>query len=182
MSDQDDSFEDLFAQAMQQVQRIEKSDKINPVSTPIKKNTQTIVRHISESNAFIPSPSTASKLQESDSPWILRANGVDKDALKKLANGQPRPYLNIDLHGMTRDKAIQTLEKEVQSTLQAGERVLAVIHGRGLHSQDGRAVLKHSVYQWLKSGAMSNHILAVVPNPDSAGGACLILLRRDKRN
>jgi DNA-nicking Smr family endonuclease len=81
---------------------------------------------------------------------------------------------------MTRDKSIAALEKTMQSSLQTSDRVICVIHGRGLHSPDGRPVLKHRIYQWLKDGPMSAYVLAVTPAPNTAGGSCLVLLRRDK--
>jgi len=175
----DDLFTDLFAEAMQQVQPIEKKTKIT-LSTAVKKKLHKDI-HQKASRAthhYTTLPKTT--LQEEHSPWILRANGVSSETLKKLSNGQISIDDSIDLHGMTRDKAITTLEHTLQSSLQSSNRVLCIIHGRGLHSADGRAVLKHSVYQWLRSGPMSGHILAVTPAPNTAGGSCLALLRRDK--
>ncbi|MDQ6954036.1 MAG: Smr/MutS family protein [Mariprofundaceae bacterium] len=180
MSDEDKVPPDLFTQAMQQVDPIQRNDKINPVNTPLKRNSHAIVRHISESKEYTFQADKPSKLHTGASPWVLCANGISPDILKKLASGQPRPCQNLDLHGMTRDKAIQALQKAMQMMVQTGTRVIAVIHGRGLHSRNSQPVLKHSIYQWLKSGAMCHHILAVIPSPASAGGSCLILLRRDK--
>jgi len=58
--------------------------------------------------------------------------------------------------------------------------VLRVIHGRGLHSPDGRSIIKQAVYDYLRCGSLSDYILAAIPCPKSVGGACLILLRREK--
>jgi len=176
----DDLFTDLFAEAMQQVQPIEKTVKITSSTPAIKKKLRKDIHQKINITTQDTRTHAKSTLQEDDSPWVLRSNGISPDVLKKLAHGQFPINKTIDLHGMTRDKSIAALEKTMQSSLQASERVLCIIHGRGLHSPDGRAVLKHSIYQWLKDGPMSAHILAVTPAPHTAGGSCLLLLRRDK--
>ncbi|MBL4760136.1 MAG: Smr/MutS family protein [Mariprofundaceae bacterium] len=176
----DDLFTDLFAEAMQQVQPIKKTVKIISSATPNKnKIRKDIHKKVSVSIPYKPRQAK-STLTENGSTWILRANGIAPDVLKKLSSGQFSINHSIDLHGMTRDQAISTLEHTLQSSLQTSERVLCIIHGRGLHSPDGKPVLKKSVYQWLKTGSMSDYILAVTPAPNTAGGSCLVLLRRDK--
>jgi len=178
----DDLFTDLFAEAMQQVQPIEKPVKITPSTATVKKKVHKDIHQRTNAAAYDSQRLVKSTPQEEDdSPWVLRANGIAPDTLKKLANGQLPINHSIDLHGMTRDKSIAALEKTMQSSLHASDRVICVIHGRGLHSPDGRPVLKRSIYQWLKDGPMSAHVLAVTPAPNTAGGSCLILLRRDKR-
>jgi len=180
MNNNDDLFTDLFAEAMQQVQPIEKTAKIIPPTQQVKKKIHKNI-HKKPSVSIPHSPKQAQTiLTEDSSTWVLRANGIAPDVLKKLSSGQLPINHRIDLHGMTRDQAISNLEHTLQSSLQASERVLCIVHGRGLHSPDGQPVLKKSVYQWLKRGPMSDYILAVTPTPSSAGGSCLVLLRRDK--
>lgn len=180
---EDDFFTDLFAEAMQQVQPIEKTAKITPSTTPLRKNRKKLPQDIHQKTNIFKhhSPTHAkSTLQEDNSAWVLRSNGISPDVLKKLSNGQFPINKTIDLHGMTRDKSIAALEKVIQSSLHIGDRVICVVHGRGLHSPDGKAVLKQRIYQWLKDDSISGHILAVTPAPHTAGGSCLVLLRRDK--
>jgi len=176
----DDLFTDLFAEAMQQVQPIEKTSKITPSTTTVKKKVHRDIHQRTNAATYDSRTLVKSTPQEDGSPWILRANGIAPYTLKKLGNGQLPINRTIDLHGMTRDKSIAALEKTMQSSLQTSDRVICVIHGRGLHSPDGRPILKQSIYQWLKNGPMSAHVLAVTPAPNTAGGSCLILLRRDK--
>jgi len=176
----DGLFTDLFAEAMQQVQPIEKIAKITPSTATAKKKVHRDIHQRTNAAAYDSRTLVKSTPQEDDSPWVLRANGIAPDTLKKLSNGQLPINRTIDLHGMTRDKSIAALEKTMQSSLQTSDRVICVIHGRGLHSPDGRPILKQSIYQWLKNGSMSAHVLAVTPAPNTAGGSCLILLRRDK--
>ena len=176
----DDLFTDLFADAMQQVQPIPKTDKVTSSATPVKKKIKKDIHQKTNKPLYHASTQPKATLKEEGSAWVLRANGIAPDVLKKLSCGQFPINHSIDLHGMTRDQAISELEHTLQSSLQASDRVLCIIHGRGLHSPDGRAILKNSVYQWLKTGPMSGYILAVTPAPNTAGGSCLVLLRRDK--
>ncbi len=184
MNIDDDS--DLFAQAMQHVQPIAKSKKIKPhiAAKPAhtkRKKILPIKSSISQHSAqHSPQHVRHTNLQDDGAPWVLRANGVSPDTLKKLAKGQPRISKTLDLHGMTTDEAVHATENCLKSILASGGRVACIIHGRGLHSQDGRAILKQSIYTWLRCGSMSHHILAVIPTPETRGGSCLILLRRDK--
>jgi len=174
MNPEDDDF---FAQAMREVQPMAKAKKVKKIS----KSSPKIISHLPKTQI---SPTTASLSNmlnpKLDEPWILRADGVSPDILKKLANGQPAISQEIDLHGMTRNNALKALEASIKLTLRSKQRVICAVHGRGLHSKEGKPVVKNSIYEWLAHGPMSGHILAVIPTPHTAGGSCLILLRRDK--
>jgi len=173
--------DDLFTQAMQEVKPLEHKAKVQLNNTTARKTYRPDIHKQNIANTIYNHKPSKARLKEADSPWVLHANGIAPDTLKKLANGQFPIDQHLDLHGMTRDKALQALEELVLTSLQQSYRVLCVIHGRGLHSPDGRPVLKNSVYQWLKTEPISAHILAVTPVLNTAGGSCFILLRRDKQ-
>jgi len=170
--------DDLFAQAMSQVKPLSATVVENKIAhkTVKKQEKQPKELQIRTKTPISSMPSP----KEGAEAWVLCADGVSKETLKKLANGQPNPAQTVDLHGMSRDEALGTLETALKACQQGGGRVLRAIHGRGLHSQAGKPVLKQSVYQWLRCGSMSGYVLAAVPEAKTAGGACLILLRRDK--
>jgi len=113
-------------------------------------------------------------------PWVLKANGVSRERLRQLANGRPSVDMEVDLHGMTREEAFSALEHSLQQALTGHCRVLCLVHGRGLHSQDGHPVLKEAVYRWLTESSFAEHVLAVIPRPGTRGGSCLVLLRRKR--
>jgi len=170
------SDEDLFEQAMAGVRPRKRDAKPKKI---IATNTAKVPRLDMHSPKQARSPKHMSRPQE-DRAWVLRANGIGADALKKLALGKPKINHSLDLHGMTRDQAIIALENTYQAIIVERKRVLRVIHGRGLHSPDGRSIIKQAVYDYLRCGSSSGYMLAVIPCLKSAGGACLILLRRDK--
>lgn len=164
--------EDLFAKAMQAVKPLVRADKVVQEKPPLKVKRE-LIRP--QPLAELAGAGEAWNLEQ-DEPWVFRASGVSQERLRKLATG-PAPRQEIDLHGMTRDHALNALDRFVEENLQRGERAIGIVHGRGLHSQ-GKAVLKDAVYQWLRSGRFATRILAVMPAPGSGGGACRVLLRR----
>lgn len=175
MSTGRDEADDLFAEAMGKVRRLPEPDKVPAKKRPPRARDVTGLR----SREAIVVPVTASvALQATDQPWWLVADGVSRERLKRLTAGCPPVSRTFDLHGMTRDAALDVLGEGFATAISEGARVLCVIHGRGLHSPDGNPVLKQAVYHWLSEGLFSGHVLAAVPQPGSGGGACLVLLRR----
>jgi len=168
--------EDLFAEAMQKVRPMRVSDKVTPRGKPPRPDR---VRQASHGVVVEQVVAPVVRPRFEQEPWVLLADGVSREQIKKLAAGQPPVTMEVDLHGMTRDEALAILAQKVKA-LQAGSgRVLCVIHGRGRHSQ-GRPVLKEAVYHWLREGPYASRVLAVVPQRGTGGGSCLVLLRRQK--
>jgi len=180
LASKDEDEHDLFAEAMSKVQPIAPPKKISIEKKKPRKRDA--VRRISKMPAasHVPLSATslhAPRLASSDEPWTLIANGISRERLKQLAGGQPPIEASFDLHGITRQQALDLLTDGFQQALIRQQRVLCIIHGRGLHSE-GKAVLKHETYHWLKEGPFAPHVLAVIPQPGSGGGACLVLLRK----
>lgn len=169
--------EDLFARAMGAVRPIkQKKKRINPEKRPSARPHPT---PRSQTPLPLPMTSAAPPQPSTDDPWTLKNSGISQERLKKLAAGNPPARTELDLHGMTRDEALQALQGCVEEALARGDRAICVVHGRGLHSQ-GRPVLKEAVYQWLRSGPCAGLILAAIPKPHTGGGSALILLRRQR--
>jgi DNA-nicking Smr family endonuclease len=53
----------------------------------------------------------------------------------------------IDLHGHLKDEAVLLLRNFLTRSRNDGARKVMVIHGKGLHSDDGKGVLKQAVRQ-----------------------------------
>jgi len=166
----------LFAEAMGKVQPITPAPKV-----VAKKNRRARAgeRVSVRATPAVTSaqPSAALSVQPTDDPWLFVANGVSRERLKRLAAGRPPIGRTFDLHGMSRNAALTGLESGFAEAISEGVRVICIIHGRGLHSQ-GRPILKEAVYHWLRQGIFAHNVLAVIPQPGSGGGACLLLLRR----
>jgi len=168
--------QDLFAKAMGKAQPLKASDKaLAPSPKPAKPAINVSLRHAATGS--VSKTSVALSAQSTQDPWVFVADGVSRERLKRLAAGRPPVERRFDLHGMSRHEALTMLESSCEQAISEGVRVFCIIHGRGLHSQ-GRAILKEAVYHWLRQGSLAHRVLAVIPQPGSGGGACLLLLRR----
>jgi len=167
--------DDLFAEAMGRVRPLPAVDKVLPHKR-LPRGYEITGR---QPRTAVPvAAGRGLSARVTDQEWVLVADGISRERLKRLSGGQPAVAITFDLHGMTRDAALDALLQGFTDALASGARVLCVIHGRGLHSSDGKPVLKQAVYHWLSEGIFAAHVLAVVPQPGSGGGACLVLLRR----
>ncbi len=168
--------DELFRQTMRGIRKINVKDRVNP-ARPKPRNPPSNPEMISP-------PPTASSFggpSRTATPWVLKEDGVSANRLRQLAAGRPAVDAELDLHGMIRDEAFAALAKCMEQAASKNWRVLCVIHGRGLHSSQGKPVLKEALYGWLENGPHAGHVLAVVPKPGTAGGSCLVLLRRQRQ-
>ncbi len=167
MGDADD---EMFAEAMRGVRPARKpAPRVHPQPTPPP------VRPAPRGEQSPVAAAPAHAPEALEQPWTLCASGVSRERLRRLAGAAADR--EIDLHGHTRDEALQALEPALGAALAAGARTLCIVHGRGLHSQ-GRPVLKQAVFQWLREGPCAGFVLAAVPRNNSGGGASMVLLRR----
>lgn len=71
--------------------------------------------------------------------------------LKTPKSGHWKPEETLDLHGKTLDEALRSLERFVANARGNHLSIVLVVTGKGLHSEDGRGVLKDAVESWLRS-------------------------------
>jgi hypothetical protein len=74
----------------------------------------------------------------------------------------------IDLHGLLREKAVLLLRNFLSQSRQTGYSKVRVIHGKGLHSLEGKAVLKEAVRHVL---VKNPHVAAWGETPRNQGGS-----------
>jgi len=166
--------EDLFGKAMRDVRRAQES----PRRVTDKSRKQAVRAPSSKPPQPMADVAPAHRPERSETPWILKADGVSAERMRQLSAGRPPVDVEIDLHGMTQEQALQALAKALEEALFQGWRVLSLVHGRGLHSKDKRPVLKQAVYRWLNEGPYAGWVLAAMPRPGTGGGSALVLLRR----
>jgi DNA-nicking Smr family endonuclease len=164
----------LFAEAMGKVRRMTSANKIIPEKAKPKPEAAISVR---QAQPLLQPKTVAASPRQAEEPWVLRADGISRERLRRFAAGRPPLEQTLDLHGVTRNEALDLLEDLFRGAVRDQLRALCIIHGRGLHSRD-KPVLKEAVYQWLRRGPFAHTVLAVIPQPGSGGGACLVLLRR----
>ncbi|MDZ4697509.1 MAG: Smr/MutS family protein [Deltaproteobacteria bacterium] len=109
------------------------------------------------------------------------SSDLDRRILRDLARGEKVPEASLDLHGKTVPRGEHAITLFVAASVAAGRRCVAIVHGRGLHSE-GRAVLKEATIRLLAEGTVATHVLAFCSAPPAMGGpgALLVLLRRTR--
>jgi DNA-nicking Smr family endonuclease len=123
-----------------------------------------------------PSPTHWEVGQEQEALQTYIRRGLGSDVLGKLRRGHWVIQADLDLHGLTRDEAHDTLADFLVAARSHGWRCVRVIHGKGLSSPNREPVLKDKVRRWL---AQWDDVLAYCEAQAHAGGsgAVLVLLK-----
>jgi DNA-nicking Smr family endonuclease len=118
---------------------------------------------------------TGDDAEEQDDEFA--AHGVNRREIRKLKRGDYAPADRRDLHGMTAIEASVSVRRFIDASRHHSYRCVCIVHGRGLRSPGGVAVLKARVRADLRSHP---EVLAYADAPASDGGAgaVYVLLRR----
>lgn len=102
------------------------------------------------------------------------------EALGALRRDQPRVDATLDLHGLRESVVDDRLARWIREAHKKGARRVLVIHGKGLHSADGVAVLRDAVLRVLEASIATPLVLAFSSAPPAMGGtgATLVELSR----
>lgn len=121
-------------------------------------------------------PDTLSDFASGELPDEYLGNGLSRMMLRKLRRGHWAIQDRLDLHGLDSDAARRLLQEFLHEAQQNGLRCVLVIHGKGMNSRDGEAVLKLRTRHWL---IQHPQVLAWCDAPlrDGGNGAVLALLR-----
>jgi len=112
------------------------------------------------------------KFPEDDELKPLGAN-----RLRQLKRGIIRVDRQLDLHGLTRDEALEAMPRFLRNARVHGEKAVLIITGKGINSP-GEPVLQQAVAAWLRD-AGREFILEFAPAPREmgGGGAFVVFLR-----
>lgn len=117
-------------------------------------------------------------LLDTDENLSFRRPGLGVEVVRKLRRGGWAIQQQIDLHGLRRDEARESLASFLREASRAGLRCVRVVHGKGNGSPGREPVLKGKVRGWL---VQKSEVLAFVQARASDGGhgAMLVLLRAE---
>ena len=100
--------------------------------------------------------------------------------LRQLRRGGIRIDLQLDLHGLTKDEAIENLDRFVKGAYNRGQKGVLVITGKGNNSPN-EPVLKSAVSGWLReSGKTMVSEFAQAPREMGGSGAIVVFLKEKK--
>jgi len=119
---------------------------------------------------------TLSDFPFDNSPEFFSRNGLSQMTLRKLKRGSYPVQSKLDLHGYPSDAARKLLQEFLHAATQRQLRCVLVIHGKGMNSRGGEAVLRRLTRNWL---TQHPQVLAFCAAPPQAGGdgAVVILLK-----
>ena len=104
-------------------------------------------------------------------PDIEQAEGVKEELTirqKKRNYRRMKPQKILDLHGFTLLAAEIELDDFLKKCKKKHIEKILIIHGKGLHSKDGEAVLRI----WLRNELKSNDLIGEIGHPsEKEGGA-----------
>lgn len=104
----------------------------------------------------------------------------DRKALKALRSPAFRPDARVDLHGLRLSEAETALVRFFNQQKALGHRQLLVIHGKGLHSEDGAGVLGEMVFRFFCHGPAAPDVLALSSAHPALGGSGALVIRLRK--
>ncbi|MFZ6774313.1 Smr/MutS family protein [Undibacterium sp. SXout7W] len=118
----------------------------------------------------------ADSLLETDENLSYTRPGVGSDVVRKLRKGHWVIQAQLDLHGLRRDQARDSLGEFLRKCGRNGTRCVRIIHGKGLGSVNKEPVLKHKVRNWL---IQKDEVLAFsqATAADGGSGALIVLLK-----
>ena len=159
----------LFRAAVGAVQALPEQNRIEPQKPPRK----TLPRAATPPPAI---PDTLSDSGTENAPDEFLRNGLPRMTLRKMRRGHWPVQDSLDLHGNTGDAARKLLQEFLHEAAQRGLRCVLVIHGKGMNSRGGEAVLRKLTRHWL---AQRPDVLAYCDAPPGGGGsgAALVLLK-----
>lgn len=112
---------------------------------------------------------------DTDDELSYRARNIGPEVVPRLRRGTWKISAQLDLHGLRRDEARDTLIAFLDDCRRRNHRCVRVIHGKGLGSVNREPVLKIKVRKWLVQRADVLAFCQAPPN-DGGGGALLVLL------
>ena len=131
---------------------------------------------ISRPDASEEKPGNSIRAPERDGEQLFVRPGLQQKQVRRLRRGQIPIAAEADLHGTRIHEARELLEEFLRDCRAEGLRCVRVIHGKGLGSRDGHAVLKWEVDSWLRQhdGVMA---FCTAQPRDGGTGAVYVLLK-----
>lgn len=160
---------ELFRAAVREVKPLPDQNRIEPQKPP-----RNALPH-----SPAPPPTISDTLSDfvgENTPDEFMRNGLSRVALRKLRRGNWPVQASLDLHGNATDAARKLLQEFLHEAAQQGLRCVLVIHGKGMNSPGGEAVLRKLTRHWLTQRSDVLAYCDAMPR-DGGKGAALVLLK-----
>jgi DNA-nicking Smr family endonuclease len=159
----------LFRAAVGTVKPLPAHNRVTPQPAP----RQTLRRPAVTSTVI---PDTLSDFAAENAPDEYLSNGLSRMTLRKMRRGGWPVQDRLDLHGNNSDAARKLLQEFLLEAVQREMRCVLVIHGKGLNSLGGEAVLRRLTRHWLTQHPRVLGFCDALPR-EGGSGAVLVLLK-----
>ncbi|MBJ6802350.1 Smr/MutS family protein [Geomonas propionica] len=116
--------------------------------------------------------------QVQDEEAAPRPQAVNR--LRQVRRGGIRIDLQLDLHGLTRDEALENLDRFVKAAFNRGQKGVLVITGKGNNSP-GEPVLRIAVANWLREHGKGMIAEFVQAPSDMGGSGAFVVFFKEKK-
>ena len=168
---------DLFKDAMRNVKPLNQEERVRERKRPPASARQTrAARDEVLRESLTSSPAERDTLEQFSDEMAYRHASLPNRIFKKLRRGHFSIEAEADLHGLSAAEAKLVLQEFIVESCDRNLGCVRVIHGKGLHSGPGGAVLKIRVQRGLTQW---DEVLAFVTARAQHGGsgAVYVLLR-----
>jgi DNA-nicking Smr family endonuclease len=167
---------------LRHVEGVVRLDGEKPKKTPARKPPETFDREPvkEEENLFLSALTGMDVSFRDEFPDVTPLRPLPVNRMRQLKTGAIRIDLELDLHGLTRDEALKSLERFVASAYNRGQKAILVITGKGNNSP-AEPVLLGAVASWLRE-AGKKMVAEFAPAPGRMGGsgAFVVFLKEKK--
>jgi len=160
----------LFRAAVKDVKTLPDQNRAIP-HPPVRKKP--LLRPRTQASAI---PDSLSDFAPDETPDEFLGNGLSRMTLRKLRRGSWPIQDRLDLHGQNTDAARKSLQDFLHVSMQRGSRCVLVIHGKGMNSKGGEAVLRKLARHWLTQHPQVLAFCNAVPG-EGGNGAAMVLLK-----
>lgn len=168
---------DIFRQSIGQVEPLKTAQKhVAAIPRPEPIAYQHLADERAALHESLSDEFDADSLLDTDGNLSYTRPGVGADVVRKLRKGSWVIQAQLDLHGLRRDEARESLGEFLRKCNRNGVRCVRIIHGKGLGSVNKEPVLKQKVKNWL---IQKDEVLAFsqATAADGGSGALIVLLK-----
>jgi DNA-nicking Smr family endonuclease len=168
---------DIFRLSVGKVEALKTAPKHQP---PAARPAPIAYQHLADEQAALQESLSdefdAESLLDTDENLSYTRPGIGSDVVGKLRKGHWVIQAQLDLHGLRRDQARDSLGEFLRKCCRNGVRCVRIIHGKGLGSVNKEPVLKNKVKNWL---IQKDEVLAFsqATAADGGSGALIVLLK-----
>lgn len=160
---------DLFLRAMSDVRKLDGTvlpSRVRRREVPAKSFTEVLAE--GDRDLFLEAMQGLQVLPKDEGEGARKKQSAP-NRMKQLQRGEIRIDFELDLHGLTRDEALESLAHFIDGAFRRKQQAVLVITGKGYNSP-GEPVLQGAVAAWLREHG-KRKVAEFFPAPRQMGGS-----------